>query len=124
MRCYLAGAMRGVPLFNHPAFHAAAAKLRASGHEVFSPAERNVDLHGVDISIGNMAGDEALAVEQHGFDRRTAMADGCDYICLHADAIVLLPGWERSKGAKAERALAIALGHQVIYLPALEAVPA
>lgn len=122
LRCYLAGPMRGLPLFNYPAFHAAVAKLRAQGHEVFSPAERDIERHGKDISQGNMAGDETLAAEQHGFNLREALRDDCSYICLHADAIVLLPGWERSKGAKAERALSIALGHQVIYLPALEAV--
>lgn len=116
--------MRGIPLFNYPAFHFAAAKLRAQGHEVFSPAERDIERHGVDISQGNMAGDEALAAEHHGFNLREALRDDCEFICLHADAIVLLPGWERSKGAKAERALSIALGHQVVYLPAVAAVPA
>lgn len=124
MRYYLAGPMRGLPLFNYPAFHAAAAKLRAQGHEVFSPAERDIQRHGKDISQGNMAGDEAQAAAEHGFNLREALRDDCEYICLHAEAIVLLAGWEKSKGAKAERALAIALGHQVIYLPALEAVPA
>lgn len=116
--------MRGIPLFNFPAFHAAAANLRAQGHEVFNPAERDNETHGTDISAGNLTGDESLAAEQHGFNLREAMADDCEYICRHAEAIVMLPGWERSKGAKAERALAMALGHQIIFLPALAAVSA
>lgn len=124
MRIYLAGPMRNIPLFNYPAFHAAAARLRNQGHEVFSPAERDIERHGVDISEGNMAGDEAQAAEVHGFNLREALRDDCEFICLHADAIAMLPGWERSKGAKAERALSIALGHEVIYLPVLETVSA
>lgn len=124
MKIYVAGPMRSIPFFNFPAFHAAAAKLRSQGHEVFSPAERDIAHHGVDISEGNATGDEALATEHHGFNLRDALADDCDFICRHADAIAMLPGWERSKGAKAERALSIALGHQVIYLPIVEAVSA
>lgn len=124
-RIYLAGPMRDIPLFNYPAFHATAAKLRAQGNEVFSPAERDIEHHGgVDISAGNMAGDIALAADQHGFDLRSALADDCEYICRYADAIALLPGWEKSKGAKAERALGHALGLKIIYLPVLEAVTA
>lgn len=124
MKIYLAGPMRGVPEFNFPTFHSMAAKLRAQGHEVFSPAERDIAHHGVDISKDNASGDETLAAQQHGFSLRDALADDCEFICRHADAIALLPGWERSKGAKAERALAIALGHQVIYLPIVEAISA
>jgi len=36
---YLSGPMSGLPGFNFPAFHAAAAKLRADGFTVLNPAE-------------------------------------------------------------------------------------
>lgn len=108
--------MRGIPHFNFPAFHKAAAELRAQGHEVFSPAERDNEYYGTDISADNLTGDEALAHKQHGFDLREAMLRDCSYICLHAEGIALLPNWELSRGARAEKALAEALGLVVIEL--------
>lgn len=111
MKIYLAGPMRGIPEFNYPAFHVGAAKLRAEGHFVFSPAERDIERHGgVDISKGNETGSNDRAVAEHGFNIREALKDDMVFICLEADAIALLPGWENSKGAQAERATAIALG--------------
>lgn len=117
MKIYVAGPMRGIPEFNFPAFMRAAANLRADGHTVFNPAERDNDRHGVDISKGNEAGCEETAAKVHGFNLREALGEDLAYICAEADAIAMLPGWENSKGAKAEKATAEALGLQVIYLP-------
>lgn len=119
MKVYLAGPMRGIPEFNFPAFHRAAAHLRADGHEVFSPAEKDNERHGVDISKGNVTGDESIAAQQHGFNLREALGIDLAWICEHAEAIALLPGWENSKGAKAERATAEALGLAVIFVGTL-----
>lgn len=116
MKIYVAGPMRGIPEFNFPAFFAAAAKLRAEGHEVFNPAERDNEKHGTDISKGNMAGDESVAAQQHGFSLREALGADLAWICAEAEAIALLPGWERSKGVAAEYATAIALGLQVLLV--------
>lgn len=116
MKIYLAGPMRGIPEFNFPAFYAAAKALRAEGHFVFSPAERDNERHGTDISKGNATGDEAKAVKDHGFNLREALAHDLAFICAEADAIALLPGWEASKGANAERAAALALGLKEILL--------
>ena len=111
MKLYLAGPMRGYPQFNFPAFHEAAAQLREEGHEVFSPAERDIKRHnGVDISVDNSTGCEKTASRLHGFDLREAFADDTAWICRHADGLALLSGWETSKGACAEYALAAALG--------------
>ena len=116
MNIYVAGPMRGYPEFNFPAFHAATARLRGDGHSVFNPAERDNERHGTDISKGNAAGDETVAAKEHGFDLRVALAEDAEYICRTADAIALLPGWQNSKGATAEHALAVALGLEVIHL--------
>lgn len=117
MKVYIAGAMSGVPHFNFPAFFEAAAKLKAEGHEVFNPAARDIERHGgVDISQGNENGCQKQAAKQYGFCLRTALAEDTDWICRHATAIAMLPGWERSNGARAEHALAVALGLEILYL--------
>ena len=114
---YIAGPMTGIPEFNFPAFKAAAEKMRAEGHIVFNPAERDIERHGgVDISKGNASGSQEHAAKEHGFSLREALADDTAWICKEATAIAMLPGWERSRGAMAEHALAVALGHEVIYL--------
>lgn len=117
MKLYLAGPMRGYAEFNFPAFHAAAKRLRDLGHEVFNPAEKDIERHGgTDISKGNAAGDEALATKTHGFDLRVALHDDLTFICRHAEGVALLPGWEKSKGANAEKATAEALGLKVFFV--------
>ena len=116
MRIYLAGPMRGIAYFNFPAFYDAASKLREMGHDVFSPAECDNEYYRADISAGNLTGDLDQAKREYGFDLREALLRDCSYLCLHAEAIALLPGWKTSKGASAEKALAEALGLDIIYL--------
>jgi hypothetical protein len=111
---YLAGPMTGIPHFNYPAFNAAAASLRAAGHTVFNPAEHDMEMFGKDIS--NASGCAETAAVEHGFDRRAALKADLAWICDNADTIALLPGWKRSTGALAERALANALGLNVMEL--------
>lgn len=115
MNIYLAGPMRGIPAFNFPAFHAAEDKLRAEGHSVFSPARADELRHGADFSAKSPDGSLEKASEQ-GFSLRVALGEDLNWICAHADAIALLPGWEKSAGAKAEWATAAALDLKFIYL--------
>jgi hypothetical protein len=108
MKLYIAGPMRGYDDFNFPAFRKAAAELRAMGHEVFSPAEKDEELHHAEIFKGDAAIQETKAAAG-GFDLRKALLMDLTYICSAADGIVLLIGWEKSKGACAESATANAL---------------
>lgn len=114
-RIYIAGPMRGYPEFNFPAFHEAARRWRAEDWVVFSPAERDNEKHGTDISKGNQTGDEEQAAKEHGFSLRDAMKDDMSWIAEHATAIHMLEGWEKSFGARAEHALAVALGLDIYY---------
>ena len=119
MKIYLAGPMRGYKDFNFPAFFAATAKLRADGHEVFNPAERDTKEWGSE-RLKSATGSEAEVAAKLGFSglslaRQCFLADTA-YICTQADAIAVLPGWAQSRGAQAERALGIAIGLQIIDL--------
>jgi hypothetical protein len=110
MRLYIAGPMTGIHQLNFPAFHAAAARLRAAGFDVVNPAEINVD-----PSMGwatCMRADIAQLVT--------------------CDAIAMLAGWKNSRGATLEHHIATQLGMEVIDLaddgidlnPEAAAVPA
>jgi len=111
MRVYVAGPMRGRPFFNFPAFDEAAAALRAEGHEVFNPADRDRQVHGDEVN--NSATGNLDDIAHTGFTLREALEADTSWICRNAEAIALLPEWETSKGATAEYALARALGLEV-----------
>ena len=119
MKLYLAGPMRGYPHFNFPAFHRGAAKLRAEGHDVFNPAERDVERDGKDWSVEVPDGNIAAATEK-GFSLRVALGEDLAWICSEAEGIALLPEWEHSKGARAEKATAEALGLHIRKLTEAE----
>jgi hypothetical protein len=95
--------MTGLPELNYPAFRAWAARLRAQHHEVYNPAEwEETNNNGV-------------------FDLKRAFEDYCRYIIWHADAVVVLPGHEKSPGATAETSLARALGKPVYTIDSIAA---
>jgi hypothetical protein len=102
--------MRGRAEFNFPAFDAAAARLRAMGWHVFSPAERDRAAGFCEVGCTGLEPLESL-----DFDHRAAMADDLRFICLEADAVYMLDGWRWSSGASAERAVAVSLGLSVFY---------
>lgn len=112
MRTYLAGAMRNRPYFNYEQFQFWAKKLRAEGHEVWSPEEHSRVLYGDDIYLNNPEGDE----EKAGIDGKLVFSDDISTIIDWAEAIAMMPGWRKSKGARAEHAVAVAIGLRIIYL--------
>lgn len=99
---YICGPMTSYPKYNFPAFDAAAVKLRARGWDVISPAELNRAM-GVD-------GDTEILPDNF---LRNAMCNDLAAVC-RSHAIARLPGWEASRGAAVELALANYLGLEVI----------
>ena len=92
MRLYLAGPMTGYFRQNRPAFQAEAARLRALGFDVVSPDELNPE-GACDDWLACMRVDIKHAVD--------------------CDGVVLLDGWEQSRGAPIEEALMRGLGLRV-----------
>ena len=103
MTLYLAGPMTGYPDWNFPAFHAAAERLRDKGHAVLNPAE-------------NFGGDPTRPRADY---MRLDLAH-----LLAAEGVAVLPGWERSRGASLEVAVARELGLPVVDAETLEPVRA
>jgi hypothetical protein len=110
---YVAGPMRGIKDFNFPAFYRAESTLVSLGYEVFNPARRDESKYGQG-KLKSETGDENEIAATAGFNLREALGADCQWITEFADAICLLPGWEASKGANAEVALARALNLEVI----------
>jgi len=107
---YLAGPMGGYPDLNHKAFNEAAEALREDGWDVFNPADLDVEVYGTVEEA-----EKAMTENRQEF-LRDALAADLQFICIEADAIAMLPGWEKSYGARAEHATAVALGLEIIYL--------
>lgn len=115
---YLAGPMSNIPYFNFPAFFAGEEKLRSMGYEVvFNPAQNDVDTYGdfwKRCPTGSMEEIEAEDGKKPSY-REFLRAD-LNWILDIADSIAFLPGWEKSKGVKAEKALAECLSLKEVYL--------
>ena len=108
-RLYLSGPMTGLPENNYPAFHEAARTLRAEGHKVVNPAEIHPHgrlrrlRHRVLRTLRLVRGQPPAPTWEEYM--RAALVG-----LLSCEAIVLLPGWEHSRGARCEVSLAAELG--------------
>lgn len=92
-KLYLSGPMTGIDNYNHEVFDRVAAEFRQVGFEVCSPAEFF---------------DGDITRERHEY-----MREAFKYL-LEADTVVILPGWEGSKGARLEIMMAQELGLNLV----------
>ena len=92
-KMYLSGPMTGFPNYNHELFNRVAYEFRQVGFSVCSPAEF-------------FDGDVTK-------ERKEYMREAVKYM-LEADTIVLLPGWQESKGARLEAAIATELDLTIV----------
>lgn len=111
VKVYIAGPMRNIPFFNFPAFESAAETLRDLGFHVFSPAELDKIYSPQDV--GNPSG-HLEATPIHDYIRRDAHVI-INELKPPLDCLVMLPGWEKSTGAKAEHGLALWCRLQVYH---------
>jgi hypothetical protein len=114
--------MSHIPYFNFPAFFAAQTALEAKGYETFNPAKKDIDLFGDVFDECTEGSHEQFykllsdrGIDHHPDMRHFARID-LNWMIDNADAIYLLEGWEKSKGARAEKALADWIGLEFVTL--------
>ena len=100
MRTYLSGRMSGLPEFNYPAFASAAKRLRSQGHTVVSPHELPADCPGCANTGHEHSWAEHMRVDLAAL--------------LTCEVIVMLPGWQQSRGAQLEKTVAEAIGLRIV----------
>lgn len=94
MRVYISGPMTGYEDYNRSAFMEAEKDLTDAGYEVFNPGAIIVD---EDFNLKNIAIIDLVSL--------------CE-----CDGIYMLDGWEQSKGARAEYAVAQWIGLRRVNL--------
>lgn len=116
MKFYICGPMTGIPQFNIPLFDAVSAKLRAKGYDVVSPAElddpttRAAALASPDGAPGTGSA--------NGETWGDFLARDVKLIADTLDAIVVLPNWQKSRGARLECFVGLLCGKQfLVYDP-------
>lgn len=105
---YIAGPMAGYEDFNFPAFFETEAQLKSLGFNVINPARLDEEqgfIEGTDTE-NNIVPPDAHAQ----YMRRDLRA------ILSADALLLLAGWELSKGANTELFIARSFGMPVFVM--------
>src|ERR1019366_5877765 len=95
-KIYVAGPMRGFPLWNFPAFDRNAQFLADNGWDPVSPAD-------LDRQMGFDENDETAVFGEVEFHE--AMLRDYEAL-LRFSAIAFIPGWEKSTGAALERSFA------------------
>lgn len=114
---YIAGPMSGYPQFNFPAFFAAQKKFEAEGWKVWNPANKDGE-EGVKEDVSFATGNDQQLMKS-GWDFKEAYLWDVEKV-INSDAIYMLPGWEKSAGARGEHAVAVSIQqrypeYQIIY---------
>lgn len=101
---YIAGPMRGREYYNFPLFDAVAKVYREAGFKVLNPADMDRQLDGFDPTELPADHDWYSIPQSSKLDE--IIRRDIDAV-IKADMIVMLPEWQQSPGATAERAVAL-----------------
>lgn len=108
MKLYIAGPMSGHPDWNYPAFFTAETELHGLGHGTINPARTDGDtLAAALASAGNP--DNPNRSHEYYLKIELPQMIGCD-------GLVVLPGWQKSRGARLEVEIAQALSMPLYVL--------
>ena len=108
---YLAGPMSGIPQFNYPTFFKYAARLRDAGYTVVNPAEQDTP----EVMKAVLASEDGDITKLDGPSWGQFLAHDVKLVADSVDALVVLPDWDKSKGACVEVLIATLLGKPVHY---------
>lgn len=112
MKYYLAGPMTGRPQYNYPLFDRVAGALREKGLDIVSPAEMDDDA----VRAEAMASTDGIMPETNKVSGETwgdFLARDVKLIADELDAIILLPEWETSRGARLEAFVSLSVNNPV-----------
>jgi hypothetical protein len=110
-KIYIAGPMRGHVQYNFPAFDDAAEALYNVGWQPVNPADLDRDMG---YEPEGFPEDFDWTQVPSGFPLKQIVQKDLAAL-VECDAIFLLEGWEFSRGARAELAVALWLGIEVIF---------
>lgn len=103
IKLYLAGPMSGIPQFNFPAFEEAAVVLRRLGFEITSPAEMDKARNPEAYELARRSPDGKWQPDvTGGLTWAQILAGDIVIVSDQVDGVVLMPGWEKSSGARLE----------------------
>lgn len=114
---YLGGPMRGIPLYNFPAFEAGTARLRELGYFVVSPAEIDVQEGYVTVEREHVYEYDSKPITSVELTEKFSIEAALrrDYREItRVDMVVFLPGWENSAGCAGELRVARECGVPVV----------
>lgn len=113
MQVYLAGPRTGRRDYNRAAFNAAAMDLREQGHTVLSPVELDDPEDG--MIVGGAGDPLPEDVYSRGLEKCIR-----EMLAARVDAVVVLKGWQDSRGARLEVKVGEGLGKAILTYPTLE----
>lgn len=108
MKFYIAGPMTGLPDFNYAAFFEAEDELARLGHESLNPARNGGNT--LEEAVAFSGSNENPSHEWEWYLRRDIPK------VVASDALLMLPGWQDSRGANLEVHIATALGMPMYIL--------
>lgn len=109
LKVYCAGPMTGVENYNFDTFYQACDFLEKQGYEAINPAKLDAESGYTLLRLNQLTPTEFQEFLKGAMKRDLEAIQSCD-------ALVLLPGWEGSKGARAEKAVAEWGGLRIGYL--------
>lgn len=104
---FISGPMTGLPNYNFEKFNEVAAKLEKAGHKVVNPV-KICKKYKQETVIKDKSAFDAMVAEQQKAERE------------ECDSIILLDGWEKSRGVRLELKTALDLDFKIFLEKDLE----